>query len=51
MNINYIYKIPSQQHIDEELQIIRLRVRFQAWNSFQRTMFDTVSCIWGSGLV
>ena len=26
MNVNYIYKMPSQQHVDEELQIIHLRV-------------------------
>lgn len=26
MNVNYIYKMPSQQHIDEELQITPLRV-------------------------
>lgn len=57
MNVNYIYKMPSQQHVDEELQIIHLRVegrgggRCQAWKSFQRTVFDIVSSICGDGLV
>lgn len=31
MNVNYIYKMLSQQHIDGELQIMRLRVEVGRW--------------------
>lgn len=48
MSINHITKHLHISTKDEELQIICLRVRFQAWKSFQRAVFDIV-CLFSFG--